>query len=102
MRHVLLESFVWEEANRVPFLIREFSYDRDLSVGERRGLGHENTKCIPRTSHQLQPQASSQTHAFRLNLWPPLALLKELAVSGEREKVRQTDASGNTNKRMAV
>ena len=25
MRHVLLESFVWEEANRVPFLIREFS-----------------------------------------------------------------------------
>ena len=29
MRHVLLESFVWEEANRVPFLIREFSYDRD-------------------------------------------------------------------------
>ena len=34
MRHVLLESFVWEEANRVPFLIREFSYDRDPSVGE--------------------------------------------------------------------
>ena len=33
MRHVLLESFVWEEANRVPFLIREFSYDRDPSVG---------------------------------------------------------------------
>ena len=32
MRHVLLESFVWEEANRVPFLIREFSYDRDPSV----------------------------------------------------------------------
>ena len=31
MRHVLLESFVWEEANRVPFLIREFSYDRDPS-----------------------------------------------------------------------
>ena len=29
MRHVLLESFVWEEAIRVPFLIREFSYDRD-------------------------------------------------------------------------
>ena len=26
MRHVLLESFVWEEANRVPFLIRDFSY----------------------------------------------------------------------------
>ena len=25
MRHVLLESFVWEEANRVPFLIREVS-----------------------------------------------------------------------------
>ena len=22
----------WEEANRVPFLIREFSYDRDPSV----------------------------------------------------------------------
>ena len=32
MRHVLLESFVWEEANRVPFLIRGVSYDRDLSV----------------------------------------------------------------------
>ena len=33
MRHVLLESFVSEEANRVPFLIliREFSY-RDPSV----------------------------------------------------------------------
>ena len=35
MRHVLLESFVWEEANRVPFLIREFSYDRDPSVRAR-------------------------------------------------------------------
>ena len=33
MRHVLLESFVWEEANRVPaFLIRGVSYDRVLSV----------------------------------------------------------------------
>ena len=32
MRHVLLESFVWEEANRVPFLSCEVSYDRDLSV----------------------------------------------------------------------
>ena len=36
MRHVLLESFVWEEANRVPFLIRgvsyDLQYDRDLSV----------------------------------------------------------------------
>ena len=32
MRHFLLESFVWEEANRVPFLIRGVSYDRDLSV----------------------------------------------------------------------
>ena len=31
MRHFLLESFVWEAANRVPFLIRDFSYDRDLS-----------------------------------------------------------------------
>ena len=36
MRHVLLESFVWEEANRVPFLIREFSYDRDPSVVNKR------------------------------------------------------------------
>ena len=34
MRHVLLESFVWEEAIRVPFLIREFSYDRDPSVNQ--------------------------------------------------------------------
>ena len=33
MRHFLLESFVWEAANRVPFLIRDFSYDRDPSVG---------------------------------------------------------------------
>ena len=32
MRHFLLESFVWEAANRVPFLIRDFSYDRDPSV----------------------------------------------------------------------
>ena len=41
MRHVLLESFVWEEANRVPFLIREFSYDRDPSVRRQaqRGWG---------------------------------------------------------------
>ena len=32
MRHVLLESFVWEEAIHVPFLNRGVSYDWDLSV----------------------------------------------------------------------
>ena len=46
MRHVLLESFVWEEANRVPFLIRGVSYDRDLSVrrswGEHMVHGYSN------------------------------------------------------------
>ena len=43
MRHVLLESFVWEEANRVPFLIRGVSYDRDLSV-------HVITDCTDSTT----------------------------------------------------
>ena len=55
MRHVLLESFVWEEANRVPFLIREVSYDRDLSVDQER-----HTRSIRHTwAHGPNPSVLS-------------------------------------------
>ena len=60
MRHVLLESFVWEEANRVPFLSCEVSYDRDLSVYEHTLSWRERHGCsgVP----TIGPSALGRSH----------------------------------------